>query len=102
MNKVARAIAINALLMYRRSLSPDHGALRRLRGGQRFCRLEPTCSTMALRELSSASESGVAMRAILDQLKRCHSGLPIRPEEDEPGGRHRDEGSSKQHRPSRC
>jgi putative component of membrane protein insertase Oxa1/YidC/SpoIIIJ protein YidD len=101
MNKVARAVAINAISMYRRTLSPDHGALARLRGGQRFCRLEPTCSTLALRVLSSGGETGAAMRAILDQLKRCHSDLPVRLEDDQAGCGHSDDASSEQHGPSR-
>ena len=60
------------VIVYRHTLSPDHGALARLRRGRPFCVLEPTCSTRALAELRRDQTLRAASVAIVGHMVACH------------------------------
>jgi putative membrane protein insertion efficiency factor len=64
------AVALAAIRAYQRTISPDHGPLRRYFPGG-FCRFEPTCSQYthdALEQHGLRRGGSLAIR----RLARCH------------------------------
>lgn len=59
-----------AIRAYQRTVSPDHGSLRKLRG-RPFCPQRPTCSEFALQTLADPIPLGTALRTIAVRIARC-------------------------------
>lgn len=60
---------IGAIVIYQKTLSPDHGPLKSLFPGG-VCRFEPTCSQYAIDALDMYGVTSLPL--IMKRLVRCH------------------------------
>lgn len=83
MNAVLRLTIRRLLLTYRVVLSPDHGLIRHLRRGRRFCGLTPTCSTIAVGALDTAPSGTAWIHQVAGRLAACHRSSGLVADEDD-------------------
>lgn len=72
---VGGRLALVAVRVYQRTLSPDHGWASRLRS-ESFCAHNPTCSQYA-HEAIERHGVNLGVRLTLVRLRRCGSSIPV-------------------------
>ena len=81
-----RSVLRQAVRIYQQTASPDHGLMRKVRGGRPFCPQHPSCSQFAVLVLNGPDALGPALLRIFRRVSSCGRDRAVRTPDAEPPG----------------